>query len=415
MDSEKTNKRLGYKTPRSVLLPPYLTVNPYFVQYCDSIDEVLGPAVDAKINAIAHIRNMWVQNANTETKTLNGELIDFSEWTQPERDLLVKQVNMLGMRLRGYTNTQGGTVVADASYQTLARFVGEYWFGKGTQSFIEFINFCLSLDLTLANLWTENYTDFYREGDSHIGTPVWDGGTWYPTTHVELIAKGGLAGVDVPSLQAFFYEIANYNLVLQATTSEFDMYLVDRIEEGHDTAQIVSVGLWAENNMVIANFQGFGAPPPPSHYLPQGSGTGVAYQLPTTYYAPNGALADFNTAFLLAKPSGWMTLPDGKKIPVYGKGYQTAHVGTRIGIELIGNSIPSGQFNLLYGPVTWHAIPGSPKSRARIPCYTTSTFTIEEGEVSVSSATVGTQRSGLLVNPEGFVELSPGLFSPYWL
>ncbi len=400
MSSAKLNKRLGIKVPRSTLLPPYMSVNQYFVDYTDSMDAVFGANVDQKIDAIVNIRNMWVQSPATENKAQLGELIKTSDWTVPERDILVKQVNMLGMRLKN------AGVVSDDAYQTIARFVGEYWFSKGTQGFIEFISFCLGIDIRVYNLWTQDYTNFKREGDSSIGAPVWEGGPWYPTTHVELGLKS-FTNIDLATLQSFFYEIANFNLVLQGITTEFDMYIVDRIEEDHITAQVMSVGLWADNSAVIANFRGFGAPPPDSHFLANGE------QLPATYYSGTGAPANFNQAFILAKPSGWMLLEDGKRVPVYGQAYRNPVNGPNLGTELVGGAGP--QYNLIYGPVEWVKPPGSPRSTSRIPGFTTGSPTIIDANQEISAQTVGTRRTGFLVNPVGWTDqIQSGVFVPYW-
>jgi hypothetical protein len=65
---------------------------------------------------------------------MGGHLIDFDQWSQPERDILAKQVNALGMKLAN------AGVLTDDSYQAISRWVGMYWYGKGTRSFIDFIN-----------------------------------------------------------------------------------------------------------------------------------------------------------------------------------------------------------------------------------------------------------------------------------
>ncbi len=398
-DSAKENKRHGIRVPRSTLLPPYLSLNPYFVEYTDAIDAVFGPNVDDKLNVMQNIRNMWVQNSTTEFYVETQEIVPKDAWSFPDRDLIVKQVNMLGMKL------QNAGVVSDDAYQTIARFVGMYWFGKGTYSFIDFINYCLSSDLRVYNMWTRNYKDFYKEGDSHIGVPIWDGGPWYPTTHVTIVAKGGLQGLDIRTLQSFFYEIANYNLVLLAIDSNFDMYIVPTKEDRSSfLPAIAGVGI---NSFVIANFKNRGAPPPP---------TFETEQLPTTYYAMNGVPADFNTAFLLAQPTGWIYLDGGQKVPYYGPPAQLLTDQANIGVKLLGRAIPSNEFDLLYGPIQWAPIPGTNPGRvgSRLPYYTTSAFTIVHDETMVSARAVGVNRTKLLMNPVGFFEINPGQFVPYW-
>jgi hypothetical protein len=242
-DSAKWRKRHGLTIPRSTLLPPYLSSNPYFVEYTNAMDAVYGDSVDKELHALSNIRNMWVQNPATESLVEAGQLIPTDTWSTPNRDLVVKQVNALGMKL------QTAGIITDDAYQTIARFVGLYWFGKGTGAFMDFVNYCLSSDFRVYNMWTKNYVDFYNEGDPQIGTPLWEGGEWYPTTHVTIEAKGGLKGIDILTLQQFFYEIANYNLVLFSIDENYDIPIVDA--PGKPDANIMAVGLFAVFNINI--------------------------------------------------------------------------------------------------------------------------------------------------------------------
>lgn len=58
------------------------------------------------------------------------------------------------------------------------------------------------------------------------GTPIWEpNGTWYPTTHVVLESIGELP-IELSDLTRFFYEIANFNLVLYAIDQNFDAKVV---------------------------------------------------------------------------------------------------------------------------------------------------------------------------------------------
>jgi hypothetical protein len=363
------------------------------------MDEVYGPTVDAQLHTLSNIRNMWVQNPVTETYVDAQQIIPDSAWSTPDRDLVVKQVNMLGMKL------QTAGIVTDDAYQTIARFVGIYWFGKGTEKFIEFINYCLSSDLRVFMMWTTDYVHFYNEGDPAIGTPIWDGGPWYPTTHVTIQAKGGLQGVDILTLQRFFYEIANYNLVLRSIDANYDMYVVPYVGAPNVT-NIVAVGLFANYHINLSTESDGNAPPPP---------TVATNFIPSTYYAMGGTPVDLNTAYLLAEPTAWLWLDAGhtKKIPLYNSVAQHVVDAPDIGTGLIGAPV-AGQFNVLYGAVEWIDPPGANvRYGTKIPVYSTGASTILDG-VSVSAKLAGDTRLMLLTNPAGFEQIAPGKWVPYW-
>lgn len=228
------NRREYYRLPRNILLPPYLNVNPFFVQYTDAIDEVFDSTVESKSEGLRNLRNMWTTNKSTEQKIANSQMIDFVDWGGPDRSTVVKQVNLLGLKLAN------ANLVDENSYRTLSRFLGLYWFGKGKDSAIDFMNFCLKTDFKVSTLFTQDYVKFYTPDDPEVGAKVYDTpqGTWFPTTHVRLTVPGEY-GVDPVTIANFFYEIANYNLVLEVLQAAYEGTISSK--DSDSLAEIVCV------------------------------------------------------------------------------------------------------------------------------------------------------------------------------
>jgi hypothetical protein len=371
--------------------------------FMDSVDEVFETMVDTKTEILGNMRNMWVTNTALENALYDNpnQLIPFSSWSQPERDLLVKQVNMLGMKLRS------AGIISNDGYQAIARWVGMYWFQKGTEAFIDFINYSLSSSLTVIKLWTSDYVNFLPDGDPGIGTPLWEGGDWYPTTTVDIIAAGGLTNIDIPTLVNFFYEIANYNLVLQSITISYNLWITDDPTLQRQDAEIVAVGLWAEDRIVISNFAQYGANPPPV-YSTAPEITGVAY-VTANVIGP--------TTFLLAAPTAWIE-KYGKIFPVYSQTDTAIKSGPELPTTLMGGASTNGETNgfaLIYGPVQWLPVPGSSRSTARIPGYAAMPVLKTQLLSEIPTITVGPMRANLLTNPAGWIDLSgSGYLTPYW-
>jgi hypothetical protein len=398
------NKRLGFRTPRSILLPPYLASNPYFVEYMDAIDSVFESTVDIPTEILGDLRNMWVSNPALETTYIDeAQLIPFEAWSQPEREILVKQVNMLGMKL------MNAGIISNDSYQAIARWVGAYWFGKGTQSFINFINYCLSSSLSVTRLWTQDYVHFVPDGDPTIGVPIWEGGPWYPTSHVAIVAQGGLQGLDISTLISFFYEIANYNLVLSSIDISFDMYITDDPQLVRKDAEVVAIGIWANNEIVLSNLFSFGSDAPASFDVSPDIPMGALTTSPTN--------TNYTSVYMLSEPTAWIQDPDGNSIPAFTA---TDRIGSTSGVlpsTLMGGESTNGEasgYSVLLGPVGWMPVPGSSRSDARIPFYTSVPVQRTQGKTQIPAQIVGNQRSNLLVNPKGFTQLAPGQFVPFW-
>lgn len=401
------NKRLGYRLPRSILWPPYLIVNNYFVEYTDAIDEVFEQEVDQKTEIVQGLRNMWPTNPTMESQYVNtDQLIPFEAWSQPERGILVKQVNMLGMKL------MSAGLISDDSYQTISRWVGQYWFAKGTESFINFINYCLSASLKVDRLWTQDYVNFVPDNDPSIGTPIWEGGTWYPTSHVTITALGGLQNIDPQSLINFFYEIANYNLVLQALDFSYDMYIVDHLEPGYQNAKVVALGLYAQYNIVMSNFARYGANSPPTY--------DVGPSFPTNAWVVTDTTnPDFSGIYILDYPSAWYE-QDNKIYPVYNPADQLpVEYDTSFPTTLCGGASTTGDISgyaLIFGPVSWSRIPGDFRSQLRLPTLSAPPILRTSNLSQLPGISVGNKTQKLrLVNPAGFDNIAgTGQFTPYW-
>lgn len=208
------NAREFVKLPRSILLAPYLANNSYYKDYTDAIDNIFDAPIESKIDGLKNIRNMWVPSKMTEALIAQNHIVDFNTWGGPDRATIIEQVNLLGMKL-----TNAG-MVNELSYRALAKFLGTYWFQKGTDKLVDFLSFTLSNTLQLFNLWTNDYKTFLQEGDSGIGTTIYAGGTWYPTSHVRLVTHDYT--IDVLSIAHFFYEVCNYNIVLESIMEILD-------------------------------------------------------------------------------------------------------------------------------------------------------------------------------------------------
>ncbi len=431
--------RLGDTVPRSILCPPYLKNNPYYEAWVDQIDTVWSTMVDPKIRALGDLRNMWVTNPQLEQKVVDQQMIEITDWDIPERKILVQQVNLLGMQLAS------AGVLTDQNFLLISRFLGLYWFGKGTQAFIEFMNFCCGLDLEIKNLWSQNdlvsanqYHNLTEEDDegNPPGTPIWEGGTWFPTTHVNITATGGLTPIALTSISTFFYEIANYNLVLNSIESSYEMMITDGLGDT-DATRIVAVALYVDHELVISNTGQYGATPPPTG--DEGPPMGTSYWTTgTPDVAQDYALTDPQSWFLMSPNYGTFTSSTNPDLGADGTGFAfdptfpftddrkayavyTEQQESTINSDTIPSKV-MGHYTtgtddalnvLILGPVQWMAVPGAgTNSEGVIPVFNALPTKVT-GSQYMATSTVG-QRTAFLVNPRGWDEVSPGLWTPYW-
>jgi hypothetical protein len=188
---------------------------------------------------------MWVTNKELEAKIQDKGVIEFFEWGGVDRSTLIQQVNMLGLKL------SNAGVFSEDGFRALSKFLGAFWFEKGKQTTIDFINFCLGVEFKIYRMWTSDYVNFLPEGDPDIGTKIYDTppGAWYPTTHVTLEVPSGY-DVDATALTQFFYEICNYNLVLHGIQQGVVIEILS--VDSELTMQVVNIGL---EQVTQVNFQ----------------------------------------------------------------------------------------------------------------------------------------------------------------
>lgn len=212
---------------RSTLLPPYLEDSPSWAELTDAIDAVFGPSIDDPTKWLARLRDTWILQQNVETSLEDmSRIIANTDFEPIEKSVLIRQANMLGFDLAE------SELLSSDDYQRVVRNISKYWYSKGTPQMQNFLGFVLDTLLVITNTWStlgvvpDTYGPFLPEGDPGIGTPVWEGGPWFPTTHVQVtIDAVRFSNLPMVKLLALFYSIANYNLVLQAIILEAKIHL----------------------------------------------------------------------------------------------------------------------------------------------------------------------------------------------
>lgn len=208
---------------RSVLLPPYMSEVPVWQDLITIIDTVFESTVDNPTQWLAQLRFLWLLTSDAIDKVNSGQLLSTADFELPEKEILIKQAKQLGF------DFQQTDLITSEDYQRIVRNIALFWYSKGKPDFIDFLGFVVEGVVTIVNLWSNSadqpfwnmYGSFLEEGDPGIGSPVWVGGTWFPTTHVRVVFDP--FKFDAPKLTKLvnlFYTVANYNLVLESVIME---------------------------------------------------------------------------------------------------------------------------------------------------------------------------------------------------
>ncbi len=204
-------------TPRSILLPNYLLQEPWR-DLADAIDFVFKTRIDDPVQWLARLREKYLLNETVFRAIEEGRMVSESDLDSFDRETRIQSIGMIGLRI------PESDKFSTAHYERLQRDLSTYWYNKGTGSLADFISVVLNVPVSLSVLWTDDYVNFRVEGSPDIGIPVYEGGTWYPTTHVQFAYDPTAApGVPLSTLLSLFYALANYNLVVGQVA--LDMFL----------------------------------------------------------------------------------------------------------------------------------------------------------------------------------------------
>lgn len=188
---------------RSVLLPDSLNT-PFWRTLMDSVDVVWDDTIDSKIKDLYRINESLLFDTTEEFGLTPASSLNIMD-----RETAVKKLSSLGLKLR---TTEG---ISNEALTRLCANISMYWFSKGSRQFIPFLSYTLGVRLSVVQLYTNDYVTFLEEGDVGIGTTIYDGGTWYPTSHVTVyIDPATLVETDLQSLIDVFFAVAPYNLVV---------------------------------------------------------------------------------------------------------------------------------------------------------------------------------------------------------
>lgn len=181
---------------RSFLLSNYFRENPIWVALAEQLDEVWGSNIDSLIVELTNARDLLQLTSTPE----GSQLKSLFNSTGVNTSLMGSNAAQLGFNFGG---------LSAQSYYILSLFLGTYYQQKGTQAFANFFSFALDSPVSIEPLWTEDYVNF-NVYDPSTMTPIWNGGTYYPTGKVLVTVNESFAE---ESFQDLFLEVAPIHLI----------------------------------------------------------------------------------------------------------------------------------------------------------------------------------------------------------
>jgi hypothetical protein len=237
---------------RQVLIPNFLQSDPW-TTLVSAIDSVYSPNVDEPVKWLTKIREHYLLNDTTLATIEAGNLVSESALDNFDKQTTIQNIALSGV------SVPNSETFSNLQLSRLLREVSTYWYQKGTGYSEDFISYVLNTPVGVVTTWTSDYLTFLTEGDPAIGTPVYSGGTWYPTTHVQF-SFDPLTVLPVPlsTILTLFLTVCNYNLVIHSAALEVFLAVAQSNQSpqtypGSPGAPAYSIAMYHEIDVVIGN------------------------------------------------------------------------------------------------------------------------------------------------------------------
>lgn len=200
------------------------------IQVWEDLFQVLGNVFDDLV--VSYLRNLYgttsvryfeeaIWAARNETVDPSNPDLVVGDQRQAIISSLLSEIRQLGM------DQVDLSAFKYMDLFTLMKFVTEFWKEKGTEvNFSNFLSFILGFNISVVQLWTYDYQDFQTKANA--GTPIWEGGIWYPTSHFKLIYDPTL-GFDILNdssvdyILQLIYFLAPIQVVLKWGSVNYDI------------------------------------------------------------------------------------------------------------------------------------------------------------------------------------------------
>jgi hypothetical protein len=218
----------------------------------DAIDFVFKTKIDDPVQWLSQIREKHLLTPEVLEEAAAGKIISESALNTFDRETRIQTISMSGMRI------PESDKFFPEHYERLQRELSAYWYQKGTTKVVDFISYVLNVPISINVMWTEDYETFLVEGSSDIGQPVYEGGTWYPTSHVQFAYDPeSVPGIPLGTLLSLFYALANYNIVVGSIALDLFLAVAQNNEANQTFPGFVgsasyAVGLYVEVDVALS-------------------------------------------------------------------------------------------------------------------------------------------------------------------
>jgi hypothetical protein len=171
----------------SRLLVDHFQENPFWMDLTNSMSELFNPMVQNPVETLAQIRATDVEPYYAG---LNMQMVGF-------------KVPVLSF--------------SPAEYERLMGDIGKYVQTRGASiKFIDFIGYIKATALTHIPLWANDINDINSLSDIP-GTPIWEGGDWFPTPFYQVAYDAEELNVDDENQVLFLFQVLEpIHLVMRA-------------------------------------------------------------------------------------------------------------------------------------------------------------------------------------------------------
>ncbi len=208
-------------------LPVYLSENPVWVALAQAMDTVLGKVLRVPTQQLMSVRDVNNYHPSALATKTGVAMLDSSDasWEGEQwnpTSTRISLATMVGMNFYNLAALSDKTI-----YDQFIKYAVQFYPEQGTPSWSDYLGFATDTLIEITQLWAQTdstgtqYVNMVPVGDPSIGTPVWAGGTWFPTSHYDVTVLSNFGTTDIQQLTELLQFVAPINVVFRNIQSQY--------------------------------------------------------------------------------------------------------------------------------------------------------------------------------------------------
>ncbi len=214
-------------------LPSYLHENPIWVALADALGNVFQQYLSTPTQQLMSVRDVNNFHPAAVAEATGTRMLDSTDATYQGQTWNSKAVRISLATMVGMNFFNLSTITDETVYDNFVKYAVQFFPEQGTPSWPSFLGFATDTLISISQLWAQTdstgtqYINMTPAGSSAIGTPIWKGGTWFPTSHYDVTVLSNFGTTNLQQLTELLQFVAPINICFRNIGSQYSSNVTD--------------------------------------------------------------------------------------------------------------------------------------------------------------------------------------------